>query len=114
VWQVDSNLRRHTPTDLQNDDAHALTWAFAAPLPNFGTNSAHRNATKKRLAAPTHHLINAASSRGDSHDGGAAYPGDCRAVYDADAPWCGRSRRASSSARSRTARELSETFSSAA
>jgi hypothetical protein len=30
-WQVqDSNLRRHTPTDLQNDDAQALTSSFAA------------------------------------------------------------------------------------
>jgi hypothetical protein len=41
VWQVqDSNLRRHTPTDLQNDAAHALTCRFTAPRPNFGTISA--------------------------------------------------------------------------
>jgi hypothetical protein len=66
-WQVqDSNLRRHTPTDLQNDAAHAVTWAFAAPPPNLGTDSPHRNATKNRLAAPTHHLINATSWRGDA------------------------------------------------
>jgi hypothetical protein len=41
VWQVqDSNLRRHTPTDLQNATAHAVTCRFTAPPPNFGTNSA--------------------------------------------------------------------------
>ena len=28
-WQVqDSNLRRHTPTDLQNVEAHAVTCGF--------------------------------------------------------------------------------------
>jgi hypothetical protein len=42
-WQVqDSNLRRHTPTDLQNDAAHALTCGFTAPAPNFGTISPRR------------------------------------------------------------------------
>jgi hypothetical protein len=41
VWQVqDSNLRRHTPTDLQNDAAHAVTCRYAAPPPNFSTISA--------------------------------------------------------------------------
>jgi hypothetical protein len=35
----DSNLRRHTPTDLQNDAAHAVTCAFAARLSIFRTNS---------------------------------------------------------------------------
>jgi hypothetical protein len=41
VLQVqDSNLRRHTPTDLQNVAAHALTCVFTAPRPNFGTISA--------------------------------------------------------------------------
>jgi hypothetical protein len=40
VWQVqDSNLRRHTPTDLQNDDAHAVTCGVTAPPPDFGTIS---------------------------------------------------------------------------
>ena len=39
-WQVqDSNLRRHTPTDLQNVAAHALTCGFVAPLSNFRTDS---------------------------------------------------------------------------
>jgi 2-methylisocitrate lyase-like PEP mutase family enzyme len=38
VWQVqDSNLRRHTPTDLQNDAAHAVTCGFTTPPPNFST-----------------------------------------------------------------------------
>jgi hypothetical protein len=41
VWQVqDSNLRRHTPTDLQNDAAHAVTCRFTTPPPNFRTHSA--------------------------------------------------------------------------
>jgi hypothetical protein len=40
VWQVqDSNLRRHTPTDLQNVGAHALTCWFTASPPNLGTIS---------------------------------------------------------------------------
>jgi hypothetical protein len=40
VWQVqDSNLRRHTPTDLQNDDAHAMTCRFTTPPLNFRTDS---------------------------------------------------------------------------
>jgi hypothetical protein len=39
-WQVqDSNLRRHTPTDLQNDAAHAVTCRFVAPASNFGRYS---------------------------------------------------------------------------
>ena len=39
-WQVqDSNLRRHTPTDLQNVGAHALTCWFTTRPSNFGTNS---------------------------------------------------------------------------
>jgi hypothetical protein len=41
VWQVqDSNLRRHTPTDLQNDAAHALTCGFTDLPAQFRTDSA--------------------------------------------------------------------------
>jgi hypothetical protein len=47
VWQVqDSNLRRHTPTDLQNDAAHAVTCAFTTPPPNFHTISAQPAITR--------------------------------------------------------------------
>ena len=47
-WQVqDSNLRRHTATDLQNDAAHAVTCGFTAPPPNFGTNSPRSNAAAR-------------------------------------------------------------------
>jgi hypothetical protein len=53
VWQVqDSNLRRHTPTDLQNDAAHALTCRFTAPPPGFRTHS-----TRPRHARPTTWLM---------------------------------------------------------
>jgi hypothetical protein len=36
----DSNLRRHTPTDLQTDAAHAVTCGFTTSPPNFRTSSA--------------------------------------------------------------------------
>jgi hypothetical protein len=38
----DSNLRRHTPTDLQNVDPHAVTCRFAGFPSNFSTNSPRR------------------------------------------------------------------------
>ena len=39
-WQVqDSNLRRHTPTDLQTVDAHPVTCGFAHRQRNFSTYS---------------------------------------------------------------------------
>ena len=43
VWQVqDSNLRRHTPTDLQSADAQAVTCRFTTSWLNLGTNSPQR------------------------------------------------------------------------
>jgi len=40
LWQVqDSNLRRHTPADLQNVDAHPVTCTFTGQQPNFRANS---------------------------------------------------------------------------
>jgi hypothetical protein len=51
VWQVqDSNLRRHTPTDLQNADAHAVTCGFTTSATNLGTTSA-RTCPELELAA---------------------------------------------------------------
>jgi len=59
-WQVqDSNLRRHTPTDLQNVDAHSLTWGFTAPLSNFRTSSPQPQRPSRdtrREGARVHHL----------------------------------------------------------
>src|SRR5680860_930695 len=40
LWQVqDSNLRRHTPADLQDADAHALTCSDAPCSRNFRAHS---------------------------------------------------------------------------
>jgi len=40
LWQVqDSNLRRHTPADLQNATAHPVTCTFTGHQANFRANS---------------------------------------------------------------------------
>jgi hypothetical protein len=50
-WQVqDSNLRRHTPTDLQNDGTHAVNCGFTATQPKFRrTSSRIRQAVAKPM-----------------------------------------------------------------
>ena len=52
----DSNLRRHTPTDLQPGDAHALTSTFAAirrDLRRISPRSQHQRCTSLPLGCPS-------------------------------------------------------------
>ena len=62
-WQVqDSNLRRHTPTDLQNEAAHAVTCGFTAPPPNFRTDSPRSNAAARKRSSGAKPEVNPQSS----------------------------------------------------
>ena len=53
LWPVqDSNLRRYTPTDLQNDTAHALTCTFTPEQGNFRTTSPRIKQTRCEYRSP--------------------------------------------------------------